>query len=92
MSVKLEKLAAEREKARLKRNEWDAKYHEIDKRYHEQENEEIHEMVHGANLTLDELAEVLRQLKAGEPLHLPVSESPADLPDAEEYEPVYGGE
>lgn len=51
MSVKLEKYAAEREKARRKRDEWDARMKEWDEKYREQENTEIHEMVHAANLS-----------------------------------------
>ena len=46
MSLKLEKIAAEREKARRKRDEWEERRKEWDRKYHEQENSEICEMVH----------------------------------------------
>ena len=67
MSEKLNKLGAEREKTRLKRDEWDAKYKDLDRRYKEQENVEIHEMVHAANLTPDQLAVLLRELEHSVP-------------------------
>lgn len=59
MSTKLEKYAAEREKARRKRDEWDARMKEWDAKYREQENTEIHEMVHAANLSPEQLAALL---------------------------------
>ncbi len=46
MSLKLEKIAAEREKARRKRDEWEERRKEWDRKYHEQENSEICEMVY----------------------------------------------
>lgn len=41
MSLKLEKIAAEREKARRKRDVWEERRKEWDRKYHEQENSEI---------------------------------------------------
>ncbi len=67
MSMKLERIAAEREKARKKRDEWDARLKEWELKYQEQENTEIHEMVHAANLTPEQLAAVLRSLKNSAP-------------------------
>lgn len=67
MSARLEKIAAEREKARRKRDEWDARMKEWDQKYREQENSEIHEMVHAARLTPEQLAEVLKSLQSGTP-------------------------
>ena len=40
---------------------------EWDQKYHEQENAEIHEMVHAARLTPEQLAEVLRRLQHSAP-------------------------
>ena len=60
MGVKLEKLGAELQKARRKKAEWDAKVKDLERRYREEENSEIHEMVHAANLTPDQLSELLR--------------------------------
>ncbi len=59
MSLKLEKIAAEREKARRKRDEWEERRKEWDRKYHEQENSEIIQMAQAAgptpeNLKLDE--------------------------------------
>lgn len=59
MSEKLERIGIDREKARKKRDEWDAKYKELDRRYREQENCDIHEMVHAANLTPEQLARII---------------------------------
>jgi len=59
MSVKLEKIAAEREKARKKRDQWDERVKELDQKYREQENTEIHDMVHAANISPEQLAALL---------------------------------
>ena len=60
MSARLEKIAAEREKARQKRDAWDARYKELDRKYTEVENSEIHAMVRNASLNPDQLAVLLR--------------------------------
>ena len=60
MSAKLDRIGAEREKALRKRDEWDARSKELDKKYREQENTEIHELVHAANLNPEQLAELLK--------------------------------
>ncbi len=59
MGIKLEKIGADLEKARKKRAEWDAKVKDLERRY--RENTEIHEMVHAANLTPEQLAELIRK-------------------------------
>ena len=64
MGVKLEKIGADLEKARKKRAEWDAKVKDLERRYREEENTEIHEMVHAANLTPEQLAELIRKSAA----------------------------
>lgn len=56
MSIKLEKIAAEREKARRKRDEWDERMKEWDRKYREQENSEICDLVHAQNLSPEQLA------------------------------------
>lgn len=60
MGAKLDRLGADLEKARKKRAGWDARVKDLERRYREEENSEIHEMVHAANLTPDQLAELLR--------------------------------
>ena len=60
MSARLDKIGADLAKARAKRDEWDARAKELERRYKEVENTEIHEMVHAANLTPDQLSELLR--------------------------------
>ncbi len=67
MSIKLEKIAAEREKARKKRDEWDEKVKEWDRKYQDQENAEICDVVHARNLTPEQLAEIIRIAQQGTP-------------------------
>ena len=64
MGVKLEKIGTDLEKARKKRAEWDAKVKDLERRYREEENTEIHEMVQAANLTPEQLAELIRKSAA----------------------------
>lgn len=60
MGVKLDRIRSDLEKARKKRTEWDTKVKELERRFREEENSEIHEMVHAANLTPEQLAELLQ--------------------------------
>ena len=64
MGAKLDRIGADLEKARHKRAEWDAKVKDLERRYREEENSEIHELVHAANLTPDQLSELLRMFAA----------------------------
>ena len=59
MGAKLERLGAELAKARKKKAEWDSRVKDLERRYREEENTEIHDMVHAANLTPAQLAELL---------------------------------
>ena len=77
MSAKLDKYAAERDKARQKRDEWDARMKAWDQKFRELENEEIHDLVHAANLTPDQLAELLKVIN---------NKAPASDETAEEVE------
>lgn len=62
MGAKLDRIGADLAKARVKRDEWDKKVKELERRYREEENTEIHDMVHAANLTPAQLAELLRMV------------------------------
>lgn len=64
MGAKLDRLGAELAKARKKKAEWDAKVKNLERRYREEENSEIHEMVHAANLNPNQLSELLRMFAA----------------------------
>ena len=64
MGAKLDRIGADLEKARRKRAEWDAKVKDLERRYREEENSEIHELVHAANLNPDQLSELLRLFAA----------------------------
>lgn len=74
MSAKLDKMGAEREKARQKRDEWDRRFKEWDQKYREQENLEICDITHSYHLTPDRLAELLRMVKETMPETAPVQE------------------
>ena len=76
MSEKLEKIGADRDRAKEKRDQWDARYKELCQKYIQQENTEIHEMVRAQNITPDQLAEVLKALQNG------MIPSPAATPGA----------
>ena len=65
MSEKLDKIGADRDRAKEKRDLWDARYKELCQKYIQQENTEIHEMVRAQNMTPDQLAEVLKALQGG---------------------------
>lgn len=65
MSEKLDKIGADRDRAKEKRDLWDARYKELCQKYVHQENTEIHEMVRAQNMTPDQLAEFLKALQGG---------------------------
>lgn len=66
--TKLARLRDELEKARKKRDEWDAKVKKLERRYKEAENTCIHEIVHAASLTPEQLAELIRKAQTGFPM------------------------
>ena len=64
---KLKKIEAELKKARMKRDEWDRKVKDLERKYREAENTCIHDMVHAANLSPEQLAEFLKLVASGRP-------------------------
>ena len=64
--TKLKKLGADLEKARARMAEWTAKVKELERKYREAENTCIHDMVHAADLTPEELAVIIRRARAGD--------------------------
>ncbi len=60
MSAKLDKIGADLDKARKKQAEWTSRVKVLEQKYRETENSEIQDMVHAANLTPDQLADLLR--------------------------------
>jgi uncharacterized protein YPO0396 len=60
MLSRLEKYRNDLEKARIKRNEWDGKVKELERKCKEEENTTIHDMVHAANMTPEQLARLLK--------------------------------
>ena len=63
---KLKKLEEELEKARAKLSEWTERVKNLERKYKGAENTCIHEMVHAADLTPEELAVIIRRAKAGD--------------------------
>ena len=59
--TKLKKIGAELSKARAKRDEWDRKVKDLERKYREAENTCIHDMVHAANLSPEDLAELIKK-------------------------------
>lgn len=75
MSKRLEMIAQELEKLRKKRTRMDEQIRELEEKYKETENTEIHEIVHAAKLTPEQLAKVLKSLQHG----LPQGKIPGDV-------------
>ena len=84
--TRLKRLGAELAKARKRRDEWEAKVKDLERRYKEAENTCIHDMVHAANLSPEQLAELIRAAAAGQPYTLPADAVPAVMQDdADDY-------
>ena len=71
--TRLNRLRDELKKARKRRDEWDVKVKDLERRYKEAENTCIHDMGHAANLTPEQLAELIRAASSGQPYVLPTS-------------------
>ena len=67
MASKLDKIGADLKKAIQKRDEWDARAKELEKKYRETENTMIHDMVHAANITPEQLAELIQKASVSVP-------------------------
>ena len=63
---RLKKLGEELEKARAKQAEWTERAKDLERKYREAENTCIHEMVHEAGVTPEELVVILQRAKAGD--------------------------
>ena len=63
---KLEKRREELEKARKKYEEWGNRVRELEKKYKEEEKTTVHSMVAAAELTPEQLSQIIRMEKAGE--------------------------
>ncbi|NCC43985.1 MAG: DUF4315 family protein [Clostridia bacterium] len=67
MGAKLDKIGLDLKRARAKRMEWDSKVKERERKYKEEENTEIHDMVHAANITPEQLAELIQRMNEAVP-------------------------
>ena len=85
--TRLNRLRDELKKARKRRDEWDVKVKDLERRYKEAENTCILDMVHAANLTPEQLAELIRAASSGLPWSLQASASVTEVEtdDADNY-------
>lgn len=67
MFSRLDRLRAELVKAKEKRAEWDGKIKELERKCREEENLTIQGLVHAANISPEQLAEIIK-MSAGEKL------------------------
>lgn len=66
---KLEKYREDLERARKKYQEWGNKVKELEMKYQEEEKTAVHDMMNAAELTPEQLAQIIRMAKAGELLY-----------------------
>lgn len=57
--TKLEKIGADLKRARTKQAEWNQRVKELENKYREEENSVIHTMVHAANLSPEQLSQII---------------------------------
>ena len=72
--TKLERYRQELERARARRVALDAKIKDLEQKCKEEENAQIHGMVHAANLTPEQLAVLLAQVKRSGLVPMPETE------------------
>lgn len=70
MITKLDKIKQDLEKAYKKPDEWYLKVKELEKKYKETENTMIHDMVHAANITPEQLAKLIEKANKTVPHHI----------------------
>ena len=58
--TRLKRIGEDLERARTRRDEWERKVKELERKYKEAENTCIHEMVHAASITPEQLAKLLQ--------------------------------
>ena len=63
--ARLKKIGAELEKARARKDEWEAKVRILEQKYKEAEKTCVHQVMQAANMTPEQVAEVIRWAKAG---------------------------
>lgn len=90
--TRLKRLGEELSKARKRREEWDAKVRDLERRYKEAENTCIHDMVHAANLTPEQLAELIRAAASGVPYVLPDAKAAEAASAGEDTDDYYDDE
>lgn len=86
--TKLERIGADLKRAREKQAEWNQRVKDLENRYREEENSVIHSMVHAANLTPEQLAQIISLATQGTVGVYPQRNSVSDY-DKEETENEY---
>lgn len=86
--TKLERIGADLKRAREKQAEWNQRVKDLENRYREEENGVIHSMVHAANLTPEQLAQIISLAAQGTVGVYPEQNSVSDY-DKEETENEY---
>lgn len=83
--TRLSRLRNELAKARKKRDDWDSRVKDLERRYREAENTCIHDMVHAANLTPEQLAELIRSMPLRSPaaVGMPIGDASTDYEERE---------
>ena len=81
--TKLEKIGADLKRARVKQAEWNQRVKDLGNRYREEENSVIHSMVHAANLTPEQLAQIIELAAKGA---VGVYPEQADVPEIKNEE------
>lgn len=88
--TKLEKIGADLKRARAKQAEWNQRVKDLENRYREEENSVIHTMVHAANLTPEQLAQIIALAEKGTVGVYPEqADAPEDYNEQEDSENDY---
>lgn len=86
MATKLEKIGDELNKARARYADWGRRVKELEEKYREEENSVIHTMVHAANLTPEQLAQIIAMATQGDVGAYPEGMDPAIYEEEEHYD------
>ena len=76
---RLVKLREELEKARKKRDDWEAKVKDLERRYNEAEKVYVYGIFQTANMTPEQLADLIRSTADGDQQAVPADRKPQDL-------------
>ena len=81
--ARLSRLRGELTKARRKRDEWEAKVKDLERRYNEAEKVCVYGIFQAANMTPEQLADLIRSAESGIP------RTPAFIQEADTEDDIY---